>query len=92
LRIAFEGVPEDETRKILGENAIAAYGLDRAALAAVAERIGPRPSDVFDGPAVDEALVADFNRRNRIGAPPDPVDLDAIDRALDEDCAFATAS
>jgi predicted TIM-barrel fold metal-dependent hydrolase len=92
LRIAFAGVPEDETRKILGENAIAAYGLDRAPLAAVAERIGPRPSDIFDGPAVDDALVADFNRRNRIDAPPDPVDLDAVDRALDEDCALVTAS
>ena len=38
------------------------------------------------------SMSADFNRRNRIEAPPDPVDLAAIDEALDDDLALATAS
>ena len=37
----FAGIPEKDGRKILGENAIAWYGLDRARLQAVADRIGP---------------------------------------------------
>jgi predicted TIM-barrel fold metal-dependent hydrolase len=84
LRVSFAGVPENEVRKILGENAIEIYGLDRARLAEVAARIGPRPADIV-GHEVDEALLTDFNRRNRIEAPPDPVDLGAVDKALDED-------
>jgi predicted TIM-barrel fold metal-dependent hydrolase len=84
LRVSFAGVPENEARKILGENAIEIYGLDRARLAEVAARIGPRPTDIV-GHEVDEALLTDFNRRNRIEAPPDPVDLGAVDKALDED-------
>jgi predicted TIM-barrel fold metal-dependent hydrolase len=39
-------MPEDEARSILGENAIDVYRLDRNALVAIAERIGPSPDDV----------------------------------------------
>ena len=41
LRDAFAGVPENELRAMLGENAITFFGLDRAPLAAIAGRIGP---------------------------------------------------
>jgi len=91
IRVSFAGVPEDEMRKVLGENAIDVYGLDRARLAAVAARIGPRMSEVVDH-EIDDALLADFNRRNRIQAPPDPVDVAAIDQALDDDLALVPAS
>ena len=37
----FSGFPEDAGRKILGENAIEFYGLDRAHLQSVAAEIGP---------------------------------------------------
>jgi predicted TIM-barrel fold metal-dependent hydrolase len=91
IRVSFAGVPEEEMRKLLGENAIDVYGLDRARLAEVAARIGPRPSDIV-GHEIDDALLGDFNRRNRIEAPPDPVDLGAIDQALDDDLALVPAS
>ena len=40
----FKGFPEPDVRAILGENAINWYGLDRAGLRAVADRIGPEAS------------------------------------------------
>jgi predicted TIM-barrel fold metal-dependent hydrolase len=40
LKDAFEGVPEEEVQKLVGENAVECYGFDRALLAPVAERIG----------------------------------------------------
>ncbi|GAB3292130.1 amidohydrolase family protein [Parahaliea aestuarii] len=40
----FSGLPEEDGRKILGDNAVAWYGLDRAALQAVADDIGPEAS------------------------------------------------
>jgi predicted TIM-barrel fold metal-dependent hydrolase len=43
LRTTFSGIPEIEGRKILGDNAVAFYGLDRARLQAVADQIGPGP-------------------------------------------------
>ncbi|MDQ1396786.1 MAG: hypothetical protein QOG64_2045 [Acidimicrobiaceae bacterium] len=46
LRHTFAGVPEDEARLILGETAVTVFGLDRAALVPVAEKIGPTPEEV----------------------------------------------
>jgi predicted TIM-barrel fold metal-dependent hydrolase len=89
IRVAFDGVPEGEVRKILGENAIDVYGLDRAHLAKVAARLAVSARDLASG-SVDTALLDDFNRRNRIQAPPDPVDLAAVDNALDEDLGVLT--
>ncbi len=40
----FSGFPEEAGRKILGENAIEFYGLDRSRLQAVADEIGPEPT------------------------------------------------
>ena len=40
LRHAFSGAPAEVAKGMVGGNAIAAYGLDRSRLAAVAERIG----------------------------------------------------
>ena len=41
LKETFADFPEEDGRKILGENAINFYGLDRARLQAVADEIGP---------------------------------------------------
>ena len=61
LSDAFVGVPDDELRLMLGENAIRALGLDRATLAAVAERIGPTIADVTGRtPELDPRLVAEL--------------------------------
>ena len=40
----FSGIPEADGRKILGENALQWYGLDRTRLQAVANEIGPEAS------------------------------------------------
>jgi predicted TIM-barrel fold metal-dependent hydrolase len=50
LRIKFHDVPEDETRKILGLNALRAYNFDAEKLAAIAARIGPTPEEIHDQP------------------------------------------
>lgn len=54
LRNTFAGVPEDDTRLILGENAVRVYGFDRAALHAIADRIGPKPEDLTTPLAPEE--------------------------------------
>jgi hypothetical protein len=43
-RETFGGLPEEDGRKILGDNAVAFYGLDREKLQAVADQIGPDTS------------------------------------------------
>ena len=43
----FSGVPEAEGRKILGENAVEWYGLDRQKLQCIADEIGP-DSSIFN--------------------------------------------
>jgi predicted TIM-barrel fold metal-dependent hydrolase len=50
LQHAFHGVPEHETARILGENALDFYDFDRDALRALADRIGPSPADVRKAP------------------------------------------
>jgi predicted TIM-barrel fold metal-dependent hydrolase len=42
---SFHDLPENEIAAMLGENAIRFFGFDRAKLAAIAERIGPKKSD-----------------------------------------------
>jgi hypothetical protein len=39
-------MPDDEARRILGENAIDVYRLDRDALVAIADRVGPTPDEI----------------------------------------------
>jgi hypothetical protein len=63
LRDCFRGVPEDELRLMLGENAIRFFGLDREPLAALAEKIGPTVDDIAGSDPVDEELIAIFDGR-----------------------------
>jgi hypothetical protein len=44
LRDTFANLPEADGRKILGENAVDFYGLDRIRLQQVADEIGPDAS------------------------------------------------
>jgi predicted TIM-barrel fold metal-dependent hydrolase len=48
LRDTFAGVPEKDTRLILGENALDVYGFDRAPLKEISTRIGPLPSTLSE--------------------------------------------
>lgn len=46
LRVAFAGIPYGEVAALLGGNAAALYGFDVDALGPIADRIGPKVSDV----------------------------------------------
>jgi hypothetical protein len=92
LSDAFAGVPDDELRLVLGENAIRVMGLDRAKLAAVAERIGPTIEDITGRvPQLDERLLANWDARGGYLKPPEEVDPDEIDTLLRQDIALASA-
>jgi predicted TIM-barrel fold metal-dependent hydrolase len=66
LRALFAGVPERDIRMILGENAIDFLGLDRAKLAATAERVGRSIDQIAGGPEIDPALLAHLADRTGI--------------------------
>jgi predicted TIM-barrel fold metal-dependent hydrolase len=85
IRHAFAGVPADEARLMLGENTVRCYGLDRARLVAVADRIGPRPADVLDGGSVDERLLKQFHNRAGYLRPLEQVDRDYTVEMIAED-------
>jgi predicted TIM-barrel fold metal-dependent hydrolase len=61
IRDAFAGVPENELRAMIGENMVRFLGLDRAKLAAIADKIGPSVEDL-QAP-VDPELVGIFDVR-----------------------------
>jgi predicted TIM-barrel fold metal-dependent hydrolase len=63
LRGLFGGVPEDDVRLILGENVIRFLGLDRAPLAAIAERIGPTIEEITGTSTMDPDLLVHLDDR-----------------------------
>jgi predicted TIM-barrel fold metal-dependent hydrolase len=86
LSDAFAGVPEDELRLVLGENAVRVLGLDRAKLAGVAARIGPTAADITGRtPELDPRLLANWDARGGYLKPPEEVDVDELDALLQED-------
>jgi predicted TIM-barrel fold metal-dependent hydrolase len=92
IRDAFVGVPVDEARLILGENAVDCYGLDRRALAKVAERIGPLPADVLGEHPVDARLLAQFHARAGYLRPAEKVSAETYTEMLAEDMAGAASA
>jgi predicted TIM-barrel fold metal-dependent hydrolase len=79
LRDALRGVPENEVRAILGENAVRCYSLDGDALARIAERIGPRPEDILDdGAQVDPDLITNFEQRAGYDRSFENIDTDRL--------------
>jgi predicted TIM-barrel fold metal-dependent hydrolase len=88
LSDAFAGVPDDELRLVLGENAIRVLGLDRAQLSTVAARIGPTVADITGRtPELADALLANWDARGGYLKPREPADPDALDLLLTEDLA-----
>jgi len=63
FREAFTGMPIDEIRAIVGDNAIRCYGLDRERLQTVADRIGPSLDDLRLESEVDPRIVDHFAKR-----------------------------
>ena len=92
IRNAFKGVPEADTRKILGENAIRFFGFDASRLDAIAERIGPTFEEIFAGEELDERLVEHFDKRGGYSAPIEQVDIGKVDALLEGDLAQARAT
>jgi predicted TIM-barrel fold metal-dependent hydrolase len=90
---AFAGVPDDELRLMLGENAIRVLGLDRASLAAVAARIGPTIEEITGSaaPEVDPRLVEIWDARSGYLKPAERFDEAEIDDLLEPDLAVVTA-
>jgi predicted TIM-barrel fold metal-dependent hydrolase len=74
IRDAFYGVPVDEARLILGENAVTCYGLDRSRLRAVADEVGPEPDSVLGHHVVDQRLLDQFHARAGYQRPAEQVD------------------
>jgi len=88
LSDAFAGVPEDELRLLLGENAIRVLGLDRARLAAIADRVGPTVADVTGRtPELDPRLLANWDSRGGYLKPAEQVDEAELDELLGDDAA-----
>lgn len=89
LAHTFVGVPEEELRKILGENAIRFYNLDRGPLDAAAARIGPTPDEIASGMDLDERVLTHFDRRSGYLKPVAEFDAKKVDDLLTEDFARA---
>jgi hypothetical protein len=79
IRDAFVGVPEAEFRAMVGGNALRCYGFDRAAVEAVAARIGPELDDVLvTEPGVSDQVLAHFDKRAGYLRPAEETDVDAL--------------
>jgi predicted TIM-barrel fold metal-dependent hydrolase len=89
LRDAFAGVPDDELRLMLGENAIRFLGLDRERLAEIARRIGPTIADITGGtPDVRPELIESFDQRGGYLKPIEGAEkIPMVDELLREDLA-----
>jgi predicted TIM-barrel fold metal-dependent hydrolase len=91
LTAAFRGVPEDELRLVLGENAVACLDLEPEPLLEAASRIGPRPSEVLDPSHVVDAVLLDaFAKRSGFANGAEQVDRGAIDGWLTPDLVPAS--
>jgi predicted TIM-barrel fold metal-dependent hydrolase len=84
LRAAFAGVPEDDARLILGQNAIRCYSLDAAAIDAVAERVGPPVGDILGDHDVDQRLQEEFDKRGGYAKPAPPLEAATLDEIMDD--------
>jgi len=81
-----DGVPDDELRLILGENAIRFLNLDRDRLADIAKRIGPTIQELHAGGEVRPELIENFAMRGGYLKPAEgEAKLSLVDDLLHED-------
>ena len=83
LQAAFAGVPEDDARKVLGENAIRCYRLDAAAVDAIAARVGPDVDEILGHHEVDPRLLEEFEKRGGYAKPAPPLLTETLDSIMD---------
>jgi len=69
IRTTMADLPEFEVRKILGNNAIEFYGLDKDYLDGIARRVGPLPVSILGAPPVDPFFVDNFDQRAGLRKP-----------------------
>jgi hypothetical protein len=69
VRATMGEMPEAEVRKMLGNNAIEFYGLDKEYLDGIARRVGPLPVSILGGPQVDPFLIDNFDQRAGLRKP-----------------------
>jgi predicted TIM-barrel fold metal-dependent hydrolase len=93
LRLAFDGVPDDEVRLMLGENAIRFLELDRDRLNDIAKRIGPSIEEVNGGAAdVRPELIENFGIRSGFDKPAEgEAKIPMVDVLVREDLAMVGA-
>ncbi len=92
LPVAFEGVPEDELRLMLGLNGIRFLGLDQSRLETIARRIGPSVSDITGDPNVRPEIIERFAEGSGFLKPYEGTEkLGSIDEPLGLDVAAVTA-
>lgn len=87
LKHTFAGVAEDDLRKMLGENAIAFYNLDRGPLDAAAARIGPTAAEISGGADVDGRVLEHWDARSGYGKPPEVLNINGVEKLMEEDLA-----
>lgn len=94
LRDAFDGVPEDELRLVLGENIIRFLELDRERLLELARRIGPGVDDVLGhGGEVGPQLIESFAARGGYLKPAERATrIEEVDALLLDDLAGLTGA
>jgi hypothetical protein len=85
LQATFAGVPEDELRLMLGENALKFFGLDRDELTPIANEIGLRAEDVLGQHDVDDTLIAHFDKRAGYNKPPSSFEEAGLQELFDQD-------
>ena len=85
LGYTFADVGEEDLRKILGENAISFYNLDRKPFDEAAARIGPTFPEIFAGADVDSRMLEHWDRRSGYGKPPEVLDIQGVETMLNED-------
>jgi predicted TIM-barrel fold metal-dependent hydrolase len=92
LQDAFHGVPEDELRLMLGENAIRFFGLDRERLAEIARRIGPTVEEInATDPHIRPELMANFAARGGYLKPSEGDEqIPSVGLLVEDDLAVAT--
>ncbi len=89
LRDALRGVPVAEARGILGENALRCYpSLDRPALRALADRVGPSVDQILgDDSPIAADLLDDFQTRGGYAKPVEDVNTRHIEACFADDLA-----
>ncbi|WP_273735226.1 amidohydrolase family protein [Mycolicibacterium septicum] len=87
IRHAFASVPEEDTRKILGGNAIRFYNLDSAHLDEIAAKIGPTVEEVYGGIDVDQQYLDNWHNRAGYLKPVEQINTDKLAELVDADFA-----